>query len=134
MAKILREIHEIDLSGEGTATLTIERKGQADPSACDKMCVRATIVLPTDKNGGLLPALCFVHRLELFGSALGPYWGDPMAENGYAGREFSRLFMAKTWKRAFSEACQSMTAEVDRLIVALKTRQDLLIAAEEEGE
>ena len=122
--------------GEGTATLTLIRVGQADPSACDKVCVRATIVLPTDKKGGLLPALCFGHRLELFGSALGLLWGDPMPENGYAGREFSRLFMAKTWKRAFSEAHQGMTAEIDRLVVALKARQDLLIAAEgeEEGE
>ena len=133
MTKILRETHVIDLSGEGNATLTIVREGQADPSVDDKVCVRASLTLPVTKvSGSLIPAILFGERVDVIVSEkLTRYWGTAEAgEGGYVGRSADRLYMAKTWAKAFAFAREGMMGEVGKIVTALKTRQACLVEAE----
>jgi len=133
MAKILQETHVIDLSGEGNATLTIVREGQADPSVDDKVCVRARLTLPVIKvSGSLVPAILFGERVDVIVSEkLTRYWGTAEAgEGGYVGRSADRLYMAKTWAKAFAFAREGMMGEVGKIVSALKTRQACLVEAE----
>ena len=133
MAKILQETHVIDLSGEGNATLTITREGQADPSVDDKVCVRARLTLPVAKvSGTLVPAILFGERVDVIVSEkLTRYWGNAEAGNdGYVGRSADRLYMAKTWAKAFAFAREGMMGEVGKIVSALKARQACLVEAE----
>jgi len=133
MTKILQETHVIDLSGEGNATLTIVREGQADPSVDDKVCVRARLTLPVAKvSGTLVPAILFGERVDVIVSEkLTRYWGTvEVGEGGYVGRSADRLYMAKTWAKAFAFAREGMMGEVGKIVTALKTRQACLVEAE----
>lgn len=120
----------------GPATITLKRAGQVDRRQNDQVQVTATLFLPSLPSRKewyhYINEECrFGDRVCLFEQPLFNYWGE---HNGKASSQSQRFrtkkFCADRWHRAFSNAKRYAETEVDKLISAIKTREQALLDAE----